>query len=128
LSPLSRDVNILSKRCEELAIESCRYVEKILIRAISKHKKVIFITHIPPYEKATWHMGKISEQAFLPWFSSKVMGETINKIMVKNPDKELLVLCGHTHSGGEHKPIPNIKVITGKADYYFPDIQDLISL
>lgn len=128
LKPFSRDVRLLAKRCEELAIRTCKHLEINLTKAVEKYKKTIFITHVPPYEKATWHMGKTSEPAFLPWFSSKITGETISGIMAKYPDRELLVLCGHTHGGGEHQPLPNVKVITGKADYYFPDIQELINL
>jgi hypothetical protein len=31
--------------------------------------------------------------------------------------------CGHTHSGGECHPLPNLRVLTGAAEYSHPGIQ-----
>jgi predicted phosphohydrolase len=125
---LSGNIILVANRCGEIAKKACDYIEKVLTSAVSKYKNIIFVTHVPPYEKAAWHAGGISEPSYLPWFACPTMGETLNKVMVKHPDKELIVLCGHTHGGGEYQAAPNIKVITGKAEYYSPDIQDIIDL
>ncbi len=122
------DARLIANRCSEIAKDACEYIEKTLTSAVSKYKKTIFVTHVPPFKKSAWHLGGTSDPAFLPWFTCKMMGDVLKKVMNNNPDNELLVLCGHTHGGGEYQAAPNIKVLTGKARYYSPDIQELINL
>jgi predicted MPP superfamily phosphohydrolase len=43
------------------------------------------------------------------------------------PDK-LLVLCGHTHGGGELQVLENLRVVTGPAEYGKPVIQRIIEV
>ncbi len=38
-------------------------------------------------------------------------------------DRELLVLCGHTHGAGVYRPRANVEVRTGGADYGAPEVQ-----
>jgi hypothetical protein len=40
----------------------------------------------------------------------------------------LLVLCGHTQGGGELHVLPNLKVLTGEAEYGNPQIQQILEL
>jgi predicted MPP superfamily phosphohydrolase len=44
------------------------------------------------------------------------------------PDREMLVLCGHTHGGGVAKILPNLEARTGEARYGFPRIQGVIEV
>jgi predicted MPP superfamily phosphohydrolase len=48
--------------------------------------------------------------------------------MRQRPDREMLVLCGHTHGGGFHRPLPNLGVITGAAEYFQPTVQRVLDL
>jgi len=41
-------------------------------------------------------------------------------VAAAHPEAELLVLCGHTHGSGVARIAPNLKVITGGADYGTP--------
>ncbi|HEV8124910.1 MAG TPA: metallophosphoesterase [Gemmatimonadales bacterium] len=91
--------------------------------ALSRWKRVIVLTHVPPFAEAAWHMGKISDKDWLPHFASQVTGVVLKETMEQHPDRELLVLCGHTHSPGEVSVLPNLKVITGGARYGHPEIQ-----
>ncbi|MCK5515577.1 MAG: hypothetical protein KAI39_01790 [Desulfobulbaceae bacterium] len=47
--------------------------------------------------------------------------------MATNTDKQMTVLCGHTHSSGECQILPNLLVKTGGAKYGSPMIQEIIS-
>lgn len=40
-----------------------------------KPKLIIVLTHVPPFKEACLHKGKISDDDWLPYFSSKVMGD-----------------------------------------------------
>lgn len=94
-----------------------------LLRALATRPHVILATHVPPFQEACWHKGKISDDHWAPHFSSKVMGEVLVEVMTAHPDKRLTVLCGHTHSPGVYRPTGNITVYTGGAMYGRPRIQ-----
>jgi len=46
----------------------------------------------------------------------------------ENPNRQITVLCGHTHSGGEAQLASNLKVLTGEAVYGYPEIQGVIEV
>lgn len=113
---------------QSLAEEAAKHFEKCLPLALETHEKVIILTHVPPFEGASWHQGKISDSWWLPYFSSKVVGDSIKSVMESYPDKQALVLCGHTHSSGIFQALPNLQVLTGKAEYGRPQIQDVLEV
>ncbi|MEP7325101.1 MAG: metallophosphoesterase [Gemmatimonadota bacterium] len=110
-------------RMQSLAQGAADFVRAQLPRALERWQQVIFLTHVPPFAEAAWHMGKISDDDWLPHFASRVTGEALREIMTQHPDRELLVLCGHTHSAGEVSVLPNLRVLTGGARYGYPEIQ-----
>lgn len=84
-------------------------------------RKVLFLTHYPPYQEATWHEGKQSEGAWLGIMTSITMGLTLDRFKAEAPDCQITVLCGHTHSPGECHRSNGIRVLTGKSVYNYPD-------
>ena len=48
--------------------------------------------------------------------------------MEKFPESNLLVLCGHTHGGGEVEILRNLRVLTGEAEYRHPRIQQVFDV
>jgi 3',5'-cyclic-AMP phosphodiesterase len=48
--------------------------------------------------------------------------------MESRPNRKLTVLCGHTHGRGEVEILPNLKVLTGGAQYGKPEIQPLLDV
>jgi hypothetical protein len=48
--------------------------------------------------------------------------------MAQRPDRHLTVLCGHTHSSGRARVLPNMEVFTGQAEYGRPEIQTMLEL
>lgn len=112
----------------ELADEETRFLECQLDLALQHRDRILVVTHVPPFADAAWHEGSRSEVNFLPFFSSRVMGEMLVEKMEQHPEKEMLVLCGHTHSGGEYSPLTNLKVYTGGAVYGTPTLCGLIEI
>lgn len=104
------------------------HVRETLVRALERYQHVIVLTHVPPFEGACWHNGRISDKNWLPYFSCKAVGEALLAGMENKPDKQMTVLCGHTHSAGINKPQPNIIVKTGAAEYGVPQVPELIEL
>ncbi len=113
---------------QELANDAVEHFRRVLPIAIKKHKKIIVLTHVPPFREATWHEGQLSGEDWLPFFSCKVVGEVLKEFMEQHPKIEMIVLCGHTHSSGQCEILPNLKVVTGKAEYGAPQIQQIIDV
>lgn len=113
---------------QELADEAVEHFRKVLPLALENHRKVIVLTHVPPFKEATWHQGQTSGDDWLPFFSCKAVGDVLKEIMKQHPLCEMTVLCGHCHSSGESQVLPNFKVLTGGAEYGSPEIQQIIKI
>jgi len=100
-----------------LADEAARHFEIVLEQAARKYPNVIAVTHVPPFREAAWYLGKTSADDFLPYFSSKAIGDVMQKVMQTHPRSNLLVLCGHTHGDGQLQVLDNLRVLTGEAEY-----------
>jgi hypothetical protein len=53
-------------------------------------------------------------------YFSRSMGEMLLEEIDARSDRELLVLCGHTHGAGVYRPQSNVEVRTCDADYAGP--------
>lgn len=99
-----------------------------LREALAKYRRVIVATHVPPFKEACWHEGKISNDDWLPHFSCAAVGEELRAAAEAHPDRKIRVLCGHTHSAGSAEILPNLKVVTGAAEYGEPMVQGVMEL
>jgi predicted phosphohydrolase len=104
-------------RMQRFAKESADYLEKTATEAAKSYPKVIVATHVPPWEGACWHKGKVSDANWLPHFTSLTVGEAIVRVAEAHPSTHFTVLCGHTHSPGVVDVRPNLVCRTGPADY-----------
>jgi predicted MPP superfamily phosphohydrolase len=111
-----------------LADEAARHFERVLEEAAAKYEEIIAVTHVPPFREAAWHEGKTSSDDYLPYFACKVVGEAMRQVMQSHPQVRLLVLCGHTHSGGHIQTATNIDLLTGEARYGHPTIQQVLQI
>jgi 3',5'-cyclic-AMP phosphodiesterase len=100
-----------------LADEAAGHFERVLEAAAAGYSNIIAVTHVPPFREAAWYQGRTSDDNFLPHFASKVVGDVMQKVMQAHSQSNLLVLCGHTHGGGEIKVLDNLRVLTGDAAY-----------
>jgi predicted MPP superfamily phosphohydrolase len=108
---------------EAMAGEAADAIRERLPRALDRYPQVLLLTHVPPFREACRYGGAISGDDWLPHFSSQVMGETIETILRERPDRQVTVLCGHTHGASEIQPLPNLLVLTGGAEYRAPAVQ-----
>jgi 3',5'-cyclic-AMP phosphodiesterase len=84
-----------------LSDEAARHLKGVLASAVEKYPHVIVATHVPPFREAAWHQGLPSGDDFLPYFACKAMGDVLLAVAQSHPGCQILVLCGHTHAGGE---------------------------
>jgi 3',5'-cyclic-AMP phosphodiesterase len=106
-----------------LGDEAAEHFRRIIPAALETHRQVVVLTHVPPYREACCHAGKISDDNWLPHFSCAAVGDALSELMDARPDRQMLVLCGHTHCEADLQVLPNLRVLTGAAEYGGPVIQ-----
>jgi predicted phosphohydrolase len=95
--------------------------------------ELLVLTHVPPFPEACTHDGKMSEPAWLPWFTCIATGEVLAAHARAHPSTKITVLCGHTHGRGTFHAAPNLEVRTGgwpprARDYGNPIVQATLTL
>ncbi len=115
-------------RLNALGDEAAGHLRTVLSEALDSFPKVIVLTHVPPFREACWHEGVISNDAYLPHFACGAVGVALIEALADRPNRELLVLCGHTHSAGEVSILPNLRVLTGGAEYGKPVVQRVLDV
>jgi predicted phosphohydrolase len=113
---------------QALGDQAADHVRKVLPEALERYQQVVLLTHVPPLREACWHEGRLSDDQWSPHFVCQAMGEALLQIMSDWPEHRLTVLCGHTHSRGECRPLPNVEILTGGAEYGYPSIQRVFEL
>jgi len=113
----------LTARLRRLGDEAADHLARVLPEALESHEHVLVLTHVPPFQEACWHRGGYSDDDWLPYFTCKALGDVLLSEARRRPDRQITVLCGHTHSGGECHPLPNLRVLTGAAEYGHPGVQ-----
>jgi predicted MPP superfamily phosphohydrolase len=113
---------------QRLAEECAQHFRALLPPALASFRRVIVATHVPPFRESCWYDGRISDDNWLPHFSSRAAGEAIVEAARAHCDRSLTVLCGHTHGQGAARPLANLEVLTGGADYGRPILQPLIEV
>jgi 3',5'-cyclic-AMP phosphodiesterase len=104
------------------------HLARTLRAALEVHELAIVLTHVPPFQEATWHEGRLSDEDWLPHFASRVAGDVLKQVMISMPGRDALVLCGHTHGTGEARILPNLVCLTGGAEYGNPHLQRVFNL
>jgi predicted MPP superfamily phosphohydrolase len=122
------DKPALRAALQALGDEAAGHLKRILPSAAKQHPQVIVATHVPPFREAAWYRGRPSGDDYLPFFSCKAVGDVLLEVAQSHPACQLLVLCGHTHGGGEVRVQENLQVLTGEAEYGEPRIERFFSL
>lgn len=116
------------KLLNRLGDETAAYIHHWLPKALNAYPHVILLTHVPPFREACWHEGGISDSDWLPHFVCQAAGEAMLKVMALYPERQLTVLCGHSHGQGSVQVRDNLLVLTGGAEYGTPHVQQVFEL
>lgn len=111
-----------------LGDEAAMHIRTQLQLALADFSEVFVLTHVPPFRSACWYQGQVSDDEWAPHFVCQAVGRAILDMASIYPGKEITVLCGHTHSAGVCQPAPNVKVITGAAEYGHPEVTQVFEL
>lgn len=97
--------------------QAATHIENMLNIALQDYNTIVILTHVPPFQEACWHEGKISDKEWLPHFTCKAVGDVVKQFSTNHPTKQFRVLCGHTHGSGKAKILPNLRIWTKGAEY-----------
>jgi len=117
-----------------LAAEDAEILEFNILNAIKDKpkniiiKKIVILTHVPPFAESSFHRGEMSDDNYLPYYACKATGDVIMRIATEHPEIDFLCLCGHTHGKSLYQPLPNLTVKSGGAEYGNPGIQEILEL
>jgi 3',5'-cyclic AMP phosphodiesterase CpdA len=115
-------------RLEQLGDAEAALLRGPLTTALARYRRVVVATHVPPFKEACWHEGRISNDDWLPHFTCRAVGEVLRQAALARPERKITVLCGHTHGQGVAEILPNLKVMTGGAEYGEPRVQGVIEI
>ncbi len=110
---------------QNLADEGAAHLEAVLPQAMAEHARVVVVTHVPPFPACATYQGRPSDENWLPFFSCRSIGDALRRAAASRTDRDVLVLCGHSHGGADVAILPNLRVRTGEADYGRPIVQDV---
>lgn len=113
-------------KLNELGSEAAAYFKKTLLEGFKTYDRIIALTHVPPFIEACLYEGKICDANWAPHFVCQALGDVFREVMLQHPEKHLLVLCGHSHSGNDLEVLPNLRVVTGQTELGNPNVQGLI--
>lgn len=105
------------KHWANLAMESAQTVRKKLDAALECHKTVYVLTHYPPWSDAAVVPGTSLSSFWLPYNTNAVMGQQIEESMIGRVDRNVVVLCGHTHVPCHLRVSESIECIVARASY-----------
>jgi predicted phosphodiesterase len=115
----------LQRKLNSLGDEAAEHIGSQLELALAGFQHVLLLSHVPPFQEATWYQGQMSDKDWAPHFTCQAMGEQIVEIMAAHPTQQLTVLCGHTHNRGNYWPLPNVQVRSGGSEYTQPTWTDV---
>jgi predicted phosphohydrolase len=125
---LTLDKPRLREVLQALGDEAAAHLKRVLPVAAARYPQVIVVTHVPPCRDAAWYQGRPSGDDYLPFFTCKAAGDALLEAAGAHPRCRFVVLCGHTHGGGEVQILENLRVATGAAEYGKPRIQQVIEV
>ena len=99
-----------------------------LNEALLKFDNVYLAVHVPPFQEACSFADYSLSEEWLFHFCCYSLGQHLINVMNNHHNKQLTVLCGHTHSSAYFKPASNITVLTAKASYRKPKIYTSITI
>ncbi|MBZ0301880.1 MAG: metallophosphoesterase [Anaerolineae bacterium] len=116
------------RRLHQLGDAAADHVARVLPGALARYPQVCLLTHVPPFQEACRHEGQPTDDAYLPHFGCQVVGEALREIMTAHPDRQLTVLCGHTHSAAQVSILPNLHVRAAEIEYRKPRVEAVLTL
>jgi len=83
-------------------------------------KRILILTHVPPFHESSLFRGKISDSQSVPFYVNKSLGDMLRRKSAQHPDVQFRVHAGHTHGPCYYQAEVNLSVQVGSARYEKP--------
>lgn len=109
---------------------SARHIAASIQHVADVARHVIIVTHVPPFlESYTDAKYKNLPAAHVvPWYTSRILGETLASAAETYPHIQFTVISGHTHSPFDGDVLRNVRAKVGKSEYGTPQIAGYIDI
>lgn len=115
----------------KLTQQAVNHVANGIKSIVKDSRHIIVMTHVPPFKESfngvENHRG-IPVTQVLPWYTSKLMGDTLMAAAKAYPNVKFTVLSGHSHSHYDNDLLNNLTVKVGKAVYGNPQLASSLSI
>lgn len=122
--PDGGDIQLCQKRRDRknlenvypFAIDDAMKIQSQLneIKKTKEIQKIIIAMHVPPFPEVSYNKQRPSNSHELLAFCSVSMGKVLKSFALSNPNINLEVYCGHTHSAVDKNILPNLHVSVGQ--------------
>ncbi len=116
------------KKLNHLGMEAAQYLRERLLEAFKTYEKAILLTHTPPFRQACLYKGKACDDNWAPHFVCQTLGEYLIEIAQAHPQKDILVLSGHSHNSSDIQILPNLRILVGHSELGTPSIQGTLHI
>jgi Icc protein len=118
------------ERLQALGDKGAEHLRKLIPLALEQYQTVYVVMHAPPYQETCFYKGVSAsdDNPYLPHFTCKAHGDVLLEMAEHYPDKQINVLCGHTHGGCDVAIRPNLRVQCGEVEYGKPVVQGVLEL
>jgi len=112
-------------KLQSLGDEAAAHIRTILPDALARFDHVYVLTHVPPFPEGCLYEGRVTSARWLPHVCCQALGDVLRSAMQEFPAKSMTVLCGHTHQMADALVLPNLRIVTGAAEYRRPGVQQI---
>lgn len=117
--------NVIIDLSRRLAQESANHIANGIKAVIKDSDHIVVMTHVPPFKEsfnASENHRQVSSWEIIPWYTSKIMGDTLLAAAKTYPHVKFTVLSGHLHSHYDQDLLNNLNVKVGRAIYGNPQL------
>jgi hypothetical protein len=108
----------LFEKLHELGEASAVHVkEKVREARLQGARRILILTHVPPFLEASYFRGRPSEPQSAPFYVNRTLGETLLELAEDQPKVVMEVFAGHTHGRRIYQARDNLVVRVGSARY-----------
>jgi predicted phosphodiesterase len=102
----------------QLGTTCANFLEHQIHEAVQdKTRRVLILTHVPPFHEASHFRGRPSDKRSAPFYVNKSMGDMLRRVTAEYPHVTFDVYAGHTHGKRHYQAEENLNVFVGSARY-----------
>jgi predicted phosphohydrolase len=117
------------KVSSDLADEGVMHIRQGIDAALAEgHRRIVVLSHIPPFEESHYHGALQGSPSAQPWFTCRSLGDLLLSYADAWHDVNFTLLSGHTHTPRRHSPKKNLQVFVAGARYRTVDGHTLIGV